>query len=154
MNNGRIAQLGTPQELYFAPCSEFVARFLGESNLLDATVTEAGAVARLRLADGGELRAVGAEGATQGEPVRVLIRPERLRLLALGESAENAIQATVKESVFVGGVTRCSFELPNGDLLSVKQLSGDVDIPVAGAPVRLGCRAAHALVLRSPTPLP
>ena len=38
MNAGRIEQLGTPQEVYYRPASEFVARFFGDNNLIDGTL--------------------------------------------------------------------------------------------------------------------
>lgn len=42
MNNGRIEQIGTPEDLYYAPKNEFVARFVGKSNVLDAEIARSG----------------------------------------------------------------------------------------------------------------
>lgn len=138
MNNGRIEQLGTPQDLYFRPRSVFVAEFLGESNILEARVAEPGDPARLDAA-GLSIRARGAAAAKAGECVKLVLRPEHLRLLADGEAADNVAQGRMKEIVFVGGVTRCFVSLPGGLTLSVKQLSLGADAaPRAGDQVRVG----------------
>ena len=147
MNNGRIEQIGTPQELYFQPRSVFVAQFLGESNILDATVRQVGATMTLAGPSGMELRGHG-DASAAGEPAKVVIRPERLRLLGEREAAENVAVGTLRETVFAGGVTRFFVALPDGPVLSAKQLSagGDKE-PKIGDTVRLGWSAEHALVL-------
>ena len=148
MNNGRIEQIGTPQELYFSPRSVFVAQFLGESNILDATVRQAGETMTLSGPSGLVLRGRG-DGAAAGEPVKVIIRPERLRLLGDREAAENSATGTLRETVFAGGVTRYFVALPDGPVLSAKQLSaGGEREPRIGDTVRLGWSAENALVLR------
>ncbi len=155
MNNARIEQIGTPQELYFQPRSVFVAQFLGESNLLDATVTESGATIGLAGLGGLEIRALGAAANRPGDAVKVLIRPERLRLLAAAESADNVAAGILKETIFAGGVTRYFVALSGGVVLSARQLSpGAGAEPRVGDPVRLGCSADHALVLRQEPSVP
>ena len=147
MNHGRIEQIGTPQELYFEPRSVFVAQFLGESNILDATVRQVGATMTLTGPGGMELHGRG-NGVAAGEPVKVIVRPERLRLLGEREAAENIATGTLKETVFAGGVTRFFVALPDGPVLSAKQLSADSEKePRIGDTVRLGWSAEHALVL-------
>ena len=149
MNNAHIEQIGTPQELYFRPQSVFVAQFLGESNILDATVKEAGDTLRLAGPDGLKIRARGAAESPREGVVKVLVRPERLRLLSQGESADNVATGTLKETVFAGGATRYFVALPGGVVLSAKQLSpGGLAEPRVGDAVRLGWSAEHALVLR------
>ncbi len=139
MNNAHIEQIGTPQELYFRPQSVFVAQFLGESNILDATVKEAGDTLRLAGPDGLEIRARGAAESPREGVVKVLVRPERLRLLSQGESADNVATGTLKETVFAGGATRYFVALPGGVVLSAKQLSpGGLAEPRVGDAVRLG----------------
>jgi putative spermidine/putrescine transport system ATP-binding protein len=147
MNHGRIEQIGTPQELYFEPRTVFVAQFLGESNILDATVRQVGATMTLTGPGGMELHGRGNGGAA-GEPVKVIVRPERLRLLGEREAAENIATGTLKETVFAGGVTRFFVALSDGRVLSAKKLSADREKePRIGDAVRLGWSAEHALVL-------
>ncbi|HMA14008.1 MAG: ABC transporter ATP-binding protein [Bacteroidota bacterium] len=82
MNQGRIEQRGTPEEVYTRPASEFVARFLGNSNLLDGRVLGR-ANGHLRIGVGG-LGEVLAEAngvtPTDGEALRLVMRAEKLRL--------------------------------------------------------------------------
>ena len=82
MRAGRIEQLGTPEELYERPATEFVAGFLGVSNLLDAEVAARGErFADLRLADGTMLRAPSAalERRDEGPPRRAPREAARAR---------------------------------------------------------------------------
>src|SRR5262249_15867779 len=72
LNQGRIEQISTPQELYFQPHSLFAAEFLGQSNILDATVGEAG---RLIGPGGLVLRVKDDDRARFGERVKLLVRP-------------------------------------------------------------------------------
>lgn len=80
-SDGNIEQMGRPLEIYHRPSTRFVADFIGESNLLEATVSDAGA----RVADCPVLGAVsyGAEGQPtlrDGQAVTLMIRPEHLKL--------------------------------------------------------------------------
>jgi putative spermidine/putrescine transport system ATP-binding protein len=107
MNAGRIEQLGTPADLYFRPRTLFVADFLGESNLLEGTVERVdGGHVEVRLAqDGG--RALAAAGAPldTGSKVRVMVRPQNLRVLPEA-AAVNAVRGTVLDSMITGSLTK------------------------------------------------
>jgi putative spermidine/putrescine transport system ATP-binding protein len=149
MNHGRIEQIGTPQELYSRPRNVFVARFLGDSNILDATVAEAGGIMGLAGPDGLHISAVGNDEISRGEAVKLLLRPERVRLMNSGESADNVATGVLREIVFVGGITRYFVALPDGTVLSAKHLSHHgVSGLHPGSAVRLGWGAADGLVLR------
>ncbi|WP_431955393.1 ABC transporter ATP-binding protein [Nocardia lijiangensis] len=80
--DGALAQVGPPEELYDRPRSTFVAGFLGAPpmNLLSATVTERGG--RLRVVAEGLDAALGIAGAHGDREVTVGVRPERLRVVA------------------------------------------------------------------------
>jgi putative spermidine/putrescine transport system ATP-binding protein len=146
MNQGQIEQIGTPQDLYFRPATRFVADFLGESNILSGRA-ETGGLIR---AEGGTLvRAEEAGMFRQGDAVTVVVRPENLRLLAAGERADNVLEGTLREFVFVGGVCRFFVALPGGVELVLKQLTDRNAASPArpGASVRVGWEAAHTIVL-------
>lgn len=144
LNHGRIEQIGTPQELYFQPHSLFAAQFLGESNILDATV-EGGKL----VGPGGLVMQVENDAlARAGERVKLLVRPERLHFLGDGESADNMAEGELGDTVFAGGMTRYFVRLADGTVLSGKELTdrtGDRLRP--GMRVRVGWRAEHGLVL-------
>jgi spermidine/putrescine transport system ATP-binding protein len=107
MREGRIDQLGTAAELYDTPRTEFVANFLGSSNLIDARPTgREGAVATFE-ADGAARLTVPAarlEGAGDG-PVRIGIRPEKISL----QAADHGAPAVNGSNLLLGHVTDASF---------------------------------------------
>ncbi|PBB23353.1 MULTISPECIES: ABC transporter ATP-binding protein [unclassified Mesorhizobium] len=116
-NNGAIAQLGSPDDLYNAPQSSFVASFIGENNTLEGVVDRvSGKECRVRLTGGGELTAL-AIGVAQGAACHVAIRPERLSLMPTGA---NALPATVDGRIYLGDHLRLLARLGNDQVLTVK----------------------------------
>ncbi|HEX2153085.1 MAG TPA: ABC transporter ATP-binding protein [Acidimicrobiia bacterium] len=81
MDNGRLLQVGEPAAIYERPTSRFVAGFIGDINLLSATVSSPDAV---RLANGHELPI--STGAAAGAEVTLALRPERMELFDVDES--------------------------------------------------------------------
>ncbi|MCC7280779.1 MAG: ABC transporter ATP-binding protein, partial [Acetobacteraceae bacterium] len=145
MNQGRIEQLGTPSDLYFRPRSEFVADFLGESNILSAEVSSAGTVR----AEGGLLIHVqSTDGLASGRPVKIVVRPEAMRLLGNGDEADNTLSGTLTDRVFGGGVFRHFVSIEHGPVLLAKQFADrPAAVPDIGASVRLGWDAEQTVVL-------
>ena len=156
MNDARIEQLGTPDELYFRPRTVFAADFLGESNILAATVVGVeGAWATLRAdaADGVTVRAPAEPGLAAGERVRFMVRPENVALLGPGESADNETAAALEEAILVGGVTKHYARLPDGTTLSATSLTGGpLGAVERGAAVRLGWTRERTVILRENGP--
>jgi iron(III) transport system ATP-binding protein len=111
MNQGTIVQLGSAEDLYYRPASEFVARFVGKVNLVPGRVVAAGAQIEMlgrRLA-AHDLPA----GLREGDPVRVVLRPEAIDVQAvekavekpLGQPVDNAASApsaTIIARTFLG----------------------------------------------------
>ncbi len=123
MNGGRIAQIGTPDELYFEPVNEFVADFVGESNLIEATVVADNTVTA---ADGLMLAVRSTEGHAMGSRVKVLVRPEKIVVLdgdAAPAQLHNTCTGTVAQTSFVGGMTRIELQRRSGVPLLVKTIS-------------------------------
>ncbi|MDX8151955.1 ABC transporter ATP-binding protein [Patulibacter brassicae] len=107
MNKGRIEQQGSAEDLYERPETSFVANFLGTSNLLDVTLGERdGQHTRVTTRGGSGLRALTHRiGDLASGPVRVGVRPEKVRLRPAGttpEPGENALSGTVAVSQFLG----------------------------------------------------
>jgi len=118
-NNGAIAQLGSPDDLYNTPQSSFVASFIGENNTLEGVVEQvSGRECRVRLNGGGELTAL-AVGVAQGAACHVAIRPERLGL-APAAVGGNALRATVDGRIYLGDHLRLLARLGNDQILTVK----------------------------------
>jgi len=99
MNGGKIEQAGSPEEIYERPHSEFVARFIGGSNVIHGTVGEDGRVA----CAGALIRCGGGQKAAAGTDVAISIRPHLIRLwVNPPDKLENIVPATVLRQVFLG----------------------------------------------------
>ncbi len=126
MKDGRIDQLGTAEELYDSPRTEFVANFLGSSNLLDAKVIRSeGELVELE-ADGARLMAPAGRVAALGDgPVRLGVRPEKLALRAADEPDagtgrwRNELPGVVTDASFLGVSTQYVIRTDAGHELSV-----------------------------------
>ena len=116
MDHGEIVQIDTPDGLYFHPESVFAADFLGESNLLDATVRRVDEkVVHLEGPTGTRIEAPARDGLAEGQAVKFMVRPENVRLLEGGERAENTLSAALQDVILVGQVTKHYALLP-GDI--------------------------------------
>lgn len=157
MRHGKIEQLGRPEELYERPRTEFVAGFLGVSNLLDGDVSgQSGDLVEIRLTDGTLLRApVGAvNGATQ---VRVGVRPEKLRVLPRGADGPapaadtNTLDGTVLDASYIGVSTQYLVKTGDGHKLTVYaqnlETSGAGEALADGQAVRLAWNPQHTFVI-------
>ncbi len=131
MSSGNIEQIGTPEELYLAPSSPFVAEFVGLSNKVAGTLSN-GVVSVL----GAELDLLG-EPQPDG-PVSAYIRPEDI------EYGRGAIGGTVVTTSFLGSLRRTRVLLDDGTLLSVQHDVSDKPEPGMPARLRLRGRAVSA----------
>jgi spermidine/putrescine transport system ATP-binding protein len=122
MDDGRVAQVGTPTEVYEQPATAYVADFLGVANLVAAT-GEHGTNGRRRVRLGDfTLDAVGDGPAG---PVKLVIRPERVRV-SLGEpSGPNCVPAMVERVVYVGATTHVHVRLPGGEAIQALTANHD-----------------------------
>ena len=121
-NRGKIEQIGSPREIYDRPRSRFVAQFIGETNLVEGMLVEAGDKgATVKLEGGGTMRVqpsdIGGDAAPMGGgyaeagKILVSVRPERIRLGAAA-ALENSYPATVADAVYHGDHLR--IQLDNG----------------------------------------
>jgi spermidine/putrescine transport system ATP-binding protein len=105
---GRIEQVGPPQEIYSAPATTFVAGFLGAANIFDADVLEAGNGSAVCSALDTRLGAAVQDGATPGEAA-IVIRPERISVQGADDpvgQGHNAIAGVVSQVVYLGHCTQ------------------------------------------------
>ena len=114
MNEGRIEQVGSPREVYEEPASAYVADFLGVSNMLDAQVVGADSDGRCRVRIGdSELFASRGDTSARG-PVKVVVRPERVRVEAPGETGENRLPGIIERIVYAGAISQLVVTLDRG----------------------------------------
>jgi spermidine/putrescine transport system ATP-binding protein len=145
LRDGVVTQIATPLELYQAPESEFAANFIGDANLLDGRVIEAKgnlAVAWCGLV----LEGLSAVGHAPGETVRLMVRPEAIRLIEPRSGPEAACAEGVLERSSFYGFYWIHRVRVGEQLLVVREMGG-VAPPRPGAAVRLAIDAARAVVL-------
>jgi spermidine/putrescine transport system ATP-binding protein len=124
MSNGRIQQVGSPAEVYEEPATAYVADFLGASNLMSALGEGAG---RIRLGDFYFTAARGDHGARG--PVRIVVRPERVRLEEHGSPGDNRIPGMVERVLYVGSVIQEFVHLAHGGSLQASLQNRGGDLP-------------------------
>jgi spermidine/putrescine transport system ATP-binding protein len=160
MNHGRIEQAGSAAALYEAPRTEFVASFLGVSNLVEARLHEDdGALARVRTHDGAILH-VPAEriGPHGSDAVRVGVRPEKVTLVPAGTEAPegaNVLRGTVVVASFLGVSIQYLVRALGGEELTVFAPNTDGAEPEAlavGREVQLTWNPHHTFVVAKEQP--
>ena len=129
MNEGRIEQVGAPAEVYEAPASEFVAGFVGVSNIIPAELAS----------------------DLVGIDATVTVRPEKIRIGARSEDPGPSVCAadgTVREVIYIGSSTRFVVELEAGPRLVVMEQNRDMSsmdaLEVKGRKVRLMWAREHS----------
>jgi len=115
MNGGRIDQLGTPEEIYARPESEFVARFIGASNVLKGTARNENCVSFA----GATLQVTGTK-LTAGQSAAVAIRQHDIQLSTQAPaSPQNTVKATVVRQVYLGASRDYVVEIADGSSLRI-----------------------------------
>jgi iron(III) transport system ATP-binding protein len=144
MNAGRIEQLGSPQEIYQQPRSEFVARFLGGSNIIRGQALDA-----KRLAFAGSSIECHNAAFTPGRAAAAAVRQHDIRLLPAGSAMPNgnSLQGRVLRNTFLGATRDYIVEVGGGTCLRVTALPESDFAP--GASVNLVLPAARCQALIS-----
>jgi putative spermidine/putrescine transport system ATP-binding protein len=118
MNDGRIEQVGTPEDIYERPRNTFVADFIGVSNVLHGQIESD--EERIRTADGVLPLPAGC-AAPAGEECALVVRPEKIVFCA---SDEAFVSGRVDESIYAGSETKLLVRLPSGALMTVRRQAG------------------------------
>jgi putative spermidine/putrescine transport system ATP-binding protein len=117
MNEGRIEQLGTPEDIYERPRNTFVADFIGVSNVLHGQIEQGEGI---RTADGVLPLPAGCT-APAGEQCALVVRPEKI-VFCSGDEA--FVSGRVDESIYAGSETKLLVRLPGGTLMTVRRQAG------------------------------
>ena len=118
MNAGEIQQVGIPEEIYNRPANSFVADFIGEANLLTATVIAMdGTRVTIRLFDQDISFQQKNAACSVGEEINVVVRPEAVDLVDAGDGD---IDATVLFSHYTGSVVLYALSLSSGERVEVQ----------------------------------
>ncbi len=138
MANGKILQIDTPSEVYDRPTHRFVADFVGNANFLTGRVKE-GEGRRCFELENPAVRIQLPEGDFPLGPAEMMIRPERLRLGAVGQDNGFTWRGKLRDRVFLGNGLRIMVELELGRTVQL-DLSPEQDRGLADkSEVEIGC---------------
>ena len=154
MNNGKIMQQGSPEEIYSSPQNKFVADFIGRSNWFQGQVTSS---SKMRtIFDAGldgliHLTAAVQEGQNGYE---LGIRPERIVHLTPdlktsdGKSVDNHLAGTLLSKQFLGADIHLWVELPSGKVVHVVEQNNGEPIAAEGEVLDIGFNARDCIVVK------
>jgi iron(III) transport system ATP-binding protein len=133
MEVGRVAQLGSAQEIFNAPRSPYVADFVGCTNTLTGKIVgRAEGLVRIETALGTLLGVAEDAGLDAGAAVRVMFRPEHGRIVSADNAGPNLIRARIERSLFLG--SHMEFQLSaEGQPLMIRSM--DRELAQAGAEI-------------------
>ena len=135
MNDGRIEQLGTPEEVYRSPATRFVADFIGDSNFFEATVEGDVAV----LGDGARVPCARGSGRAT-----LMVRPEAIRL-----ASDGSLRGAVVQTSFLGKHVRVAVQTQASEAPVVVALHDASALPAVGNEVTLTWAPADGIVLEA-----
>jgi putative spermidine/putrescine transport system ATP-binding protein len=130
MNNGRIEQIGTPQDVYERPATAFVAGFIGTSNFFQGVVSKADAAGFLLTSDDGLTLAVDGPAPAQNR-VTIALRPEAIRVVPAqaAQTGPNHVRLIVDQVVYHGLSTHYHMRRPNGEMLQAVRQNNNGEAP-------------------------
>ena len=129
IDQANVIQTGTPREIYFRPANDFVARFVGSTNLLDGKVLRMdGDTADVEVAQGRTLACLKTGAMRNGDRVSVSIRPEAIRLSTPEPGAGgNRLSGSVRNVAFLGDA--CRVDVLVGESLLQAKAAPDFAVP-------------------------
>jgi spermidine/putrescine transport system ATP-binding protein len=127
MNQGDVLQVGSPHEIYESPATNFVAHFIGETNLFDGTVVavekldkpETEYIAELEIAELGRIKVTTVDEVKVGDTVSFTVRPEKIVISSdkprTTRADINQFQGVVDEPIYSGFQTKFYVKIKNSE---------------------------------------
>jgi len=149
MSDGRVEQIGSPQEIYNSPASLFVAGFIGSANLLPGEVVSSdGDETVVALNSGSTIRTRTSEPPANGRPVSVMLRPERLTASSDPLPDGRSVEGTVADVVFQGPTARLIVHLSDeSEVIANVPTGADLPNVQPGSTVHLSWSPGAAFLL-------
>ena len=149
MSEGRVEQIGTPEEIYNSPATLFVAGFIGSANLLPGEVRGLdGDDVVVELTSGATVRARASHEHQLDAQVSLMLRPERLRASVEPSANGRSIVGTVTDLVFQGATARLGLRLADdSEVIATVSTGSDLPFLLPGAPVHVEWDPGAAYVL-------
>ena len=151
INAGRVHQLGSAREVYERPTSEFVAGFIGLSNIVKGTIESSdGPLCWIRIGayKVGAMAQSGRTPAGNGEAVSVMVRPEKIQLQLSG--LDSGLPGKIQSQVYLGESTRWIVRLADGTDIHVVEQNREAVGPASLGPgddVSIRWEPASAILL-------
>ncbi|MFC4218339.1 ABC transporter ATP-binding protein [Pseudophaeobacter arcticus] len=123
MDNGRIIQVSTPDRIYENPNSVYVADFIGEVNIIDATASPNGSDSYALSWKEGQppLNVVSQNTFSEGQKCHLAIRPEKVTINAdKPVDVDNVVQGKILDIAYLGNISTYHVELPSGDVIKAQ----------------------------------
>jgi spermidine/putrescine transport system ATP-binding protein len=127
MKDGKVEQIGSPQEVYRSPQSRFVAEFVGTNNLLSGKVVDV-ARDRVKISTGvGDFVApIGLRKCVLGDPTTIVVSADVVSLSADEAASENCVVGKIMGEEFIGSVITLFLELSDGSVFRVQKQQHEV----------------------------
>ena len=153
MNAGAVQQTGTPAALYEAPQNAYTARFMGETNMLQGTVTSHDEpLCQVTLDSGEEVTATAINVSGAGARTRLSVRPERLIIDPDEMQVPNRYNARIQSMDFRGDHTLLHLSLASGTPLEAKIANGQAENGFgSNDEIQIGWQAQHCRALDPPS---
>lgn len=152
-DDGRIQQIDKPATLYERPANQFVADFIGETNMLAARVEQrVGDQVTLRLSSGEIVSATATGDLSLASNATLSVRPERMTINA-SETASNALSATLVETIYHGASAKMIFALGGNTQIVTQLRAGNPLVGmVKGTTASLSFDSKDARAFANPAP--
>ncbi|WP_158970580.1 ABC transporter ATP-binding protein [Chachezhania sediminis] len=146
-NDGEIQHIDAPSEVYDRPRNAFVAKFMGENNAVEGTVTARdGDVITLRTAAGRDLHGTAVDDLAIGQGAQVLVRPEQISLGGLPADGFDSFEATVADKIYHGDHLRIVLEIAGLGQVTATFAHAEAELhPEIGQTLTIRWRIANAL---------
>jgi spermidine/putrescine transport system ATP-binding protein len=122
MDHARVAQLGTPAEIYENPRTAFVAKFIGETNFFEGQAKRrADGQWMITRGDGTSFRVPDHSGLVEGKPARIAVRPEWMDVCRPDAvpPGENALSGTIRDVIYLGETMHLIVSVPGSEDVTV-----------------------------------
>ena len=122
MSNGEVQQIGTATDIYDHPVNHFVANFIGEANILKATVSKSdkNRITAILAANGGKVTITSDIDMKKGQNISVMIRPERIQI-GKTSRAKSALNGVIQGISYLGTDTQLQVILDDGESIIARQ---------------------------------
>jgi spermidine/putrescine transport system ATP-binding protein len=150
IEGGVVQQVDEPRALYEGPATPFVADFIGTSNLIELEISRRdGELAVMDLGAG--MRLVARDPGARPGPLRITVRPEKIRIGDREANGGSRISGRVVEQIYLGSLSQTVVEVASGERLTVHELSDDeAGSRAPGAEVMLSWQEQHSLIVEEP----